>query len=372
MWKRILCCVLAALTLLGCCACGNKGGKETPSEENPIVKPEPQPSKPVDDPEPEPEPDPEPAVIVNPLTGEPLENESLANARPVAVMLNNIHYAMPQHGTSDADMIFEYNVEGSITRMIGFYLDPSKVGTIGSVRSARACFVETVLGMDAIYVHAGGSAEAKRMLRDLKMDHISEGADGVFWRDAERRKTMDIEHTLMTSGERLVKYLDNSSFRREHKEDYSYPITYVEDATPSEGENAAHVKVSFSNYKQGYFDYDTESGLYRICQRFSTRGTVDPYVDGNTGEQVGVTNVIVLRTSVVNSGDSKGHMNIALQGGNAGMFFCGGKAEPITWRKATMNDPFTFYHEDGTPLALQVGHTYVCVIGLNAGLTYEA
>ena len=374
MWKRILCGILASLTLLSCCACGNKeqqAPKEKPYSNavdpkpaDPDVKPEPQP-------EPEPEPEPVPDAVVNPLTGEALEDESLVNARPVAVMLNNIHYAMPQHGTSDADMIFEFNVEGSITRMVAFYQDPSKVGTIGSVRSARACFIETIMGMDAIYVHAGGSAEAKRMLRELNVDHISESAGEVFWRDAERRKTMAIEHTLMTSGERILNYIDKSSFRREHNEDYSYPITYVENATPAGGEAAEHVVVKFSGYKQGYFDYNAETGLYQISQRYSTLGTVDPYMDGNTGEQVAVTNLIVLRTTVANSGDSKGHMNIDLKGGNVGMFFCGGKAEPITWKKATTNDPFTFYHEDGTPLELQVGHTYVCVIGLNADLTYE-
>ncbi len=371
MWKRLLCGLLACLVLLSCAACGGKGGETTPPEDTPIVKPDPQKTEEPTNPQPNPEPEPEPDVIVNPLTGEPLEDEALAGARPVAVMLNDIHYAMPQHGTSDADMIFEYNVEGGITRMIAFYQDPSKVGTIGSVRSARACFVETVLGMDAIYVHAGGSAEALRMLRNLNMDHITEGAGGVYWRDAERRKTMDIEHTLMTSGENIVQYLDSSSFRREHSDDFSYPITYTEDATPAGGEDASHVIVRFSSYKQGYFDYDPASGLYQISQRFSTLGRIDPYIDGNTGEQVGVTNLLVLRTTVVNSGDSKGHMNIDLQGGNDGMFFCGGKAEPITWRKATMNDPFTFYHADGTPLALQVGHTYVCVIDVNADLTYS-
>ena len=368
MWKRLLCCLLSIMILLSCAACGKKGGETTPPEDDPIVEPDPQP---IDEPD-DPEPDPEPVVVItNPLTGEPLENEDLVNARPVAVMLNNIHYAMPQHGTSDADMIFEYNVEGAITRMVALYQDPSKVGTIGSVRSARACFIETILGMDAIYVHAGGSAEAKRMLRELSVDHISEGASEVFWRDAERRKTMAIEHTLMTSGENILNYIDKSSFRRDHNEDYVYPITYVENATPANGEDASHVVVHFSHYKVGYFDYDPETGLYMISQYFNTLGTVDPYIDGNTKEQTGVPNLLVLRTNVANSGDSKGHMNITVNGSNSGVYFCGGKAEPITWHKDDRYEPFTFYHADGTPLSLQVGHTYVCVIDVNAKLTYN-
>lgn len=364
MWKRLVCCVLAALTLLSCCSCGKK--KEQPAEEPPVKH-----EIPIPQPQPQPEPEPKPVVPVNPLTGEPVVDETLVDQRPVAVMLNNIHYAMPQHGVADADMIFEFNVEGAITRMVAFYQDISKIGTIGSVRSARACFIETIMGMDAIYVHAGGSAEAKRMLRDLNVDHISEGAEGVYWRDAERRKTMAIEHTLMTSGENILHYLDNSSFRRVHKEGFSYPMTYVENAAPADGEDAAHVVVHFSRYKVGYFDFDAATGLYMISQYFNTLDTVDPYIDGNTGEQVGVPNLLVLRTAVANSGDAKGHMNIDVKGENSGVFFCGGKAEPITWRKAGTNDPFTYYHMDGTPLSLQVGHTYVCVIDVNAELSYN-
>ena len=358
MWKRLLCCVLTVLTLLSCFGCGGKK-EEVPVEEEPVETVEP-----------EPEPEPEPAGPVNPLTGEPLEDEALVNRRPVAVMLNDIHYAMPQHGVADADMIFEFNVEGGITRMVGFYQDPSEIGVIGSVRSARACFIETVMGLDAIYFHAGASQEARGMFRSLNMDHI-DGSSSVFWRDAERRKTMAIEHTLMTSGEAIAAYLDKSSFRRDHQEDYSYPMTYVEDATPVNGEEAAHVSVHFSRYKVDIFDYDPDSGLYMINQYFNTKGTVDPYIDGNTDKQVGVPNLLVLRTTVVNSGDSSGHMNIDLKGGNDGVYFCGGKAEPITWQKEGTYDPFAFYHKDGTPLSLQVGHTYVCVIDVNAELTYN-
>lgn len=347
--KRYFAFLLALLMLLSCTACGAK--KEEPPEE-PVIE------------EPVPEPEPEPEPVCNPLTGEPLANEDAVNNRPVAVMLNNIHVAMPQHGVSQADMIFEYNVEGGITRMVGFYQDVSQVGTIGSVRSARACFVETVLGMDAIYAHAGGSTEAINMIYQLGISDI-DSVDSVFWRDAERRKTMAYEHTYMTSGENLANYIASSGMRTKHNDDYSYPITYVEDATPAGGSDATHVEARFSNYKTGVFDYDPASRLYMISQYGG------PYIDGNTGEQVGVTNLLVLHTTVYNSGDSSGHMVIDLQGSGNGTFFCGGKATDITWHKESISDPFTYTLSDGTPLSLGVGHTYVCVIANDATLSYN-
>ena len=303
-------------------------------------------------------------VYVNPLTGEEIDDPALINRRPVAVMLNNHYEAMPQHGVSQADMIFEYNVEGGITRMIGFFFDPSKVGVIGSIRSARACFVETALGMDAIYFHCGGSQEAYDMMANLGMDHINDNGN-VYYRDYARYETRAWEHTLMTTGDSIANFLDSSGFRRDHYADYTYPIQYVEDGTPKNGETADHVYVAFSNYKTGEFDYDADTGLYMINQYGA------PYIDGNTYEQVGVTNLLVLRTTVYNSGDSKGHMVIDLQGSDGGMYFCGGKCEEITWEKDSMYYPFTYYHADGTPLDLQVGHTYVCVIAHDAGLSYE-
>lgn len=375
MWKKILCLLLALLMLLSCAACGSKTpdppqNENNENSENQEVTPEPLPpenTEPDDNTEnaenaENTEPDPEPTAI-NYLTGEPLEDPALVTRRPVAVMLNDIHVAMPQHGQSEADMIFEYNVEGGITRMVAFYLDPSKVGTIGSVRSARACFVETVYGMDAIYVHAGGSPEAVQMISSYGITDLNEGCS-IFWRDSERRKTMAYEHTLMTSGENIANYLEKTGKRTELRDGFSYPVTFVEDATPVNGETAARVEAVFSNYKSTTFTYDEASGLYRIGQ-FNKA-----YVDGNTGEQVTTTNVLVLRTSVVNSGDDKGRMNIDLRGSGQGVFFCGGKAEPITWAKEGPKSPFTYYHADGTPLSLQVGHTYVCVIAKSATLSY--
>ena len=346
--KKAICCIMSLFLLLTLISCGQK--QTDPEPEDPI--------EPIVEPEPEPEP------VLNPLTGLPLKNEKNVNNRPVAVMLNNIHYAMPQHGVSRADMIFEFNVEGGITRMVGFYQDVSQVGTIGSVRSARPCFVETVLGMDAIYAHAGGSSEALNMIYRLGINEMDTTPD-VFWRDAKRAETMDYEHTLMTSGENLAGYIKEQGWRTQHEADYEYPITYVEDATPADGTPANHVSVRFSNYKTGTFDYDASAHKYKIGQYDA------PYIDGNTGQQVAVTNLLVLRTTVYCSGDKKGHMVIDLQGSGSGTFFCGGKATDITWQKENMSDPFTYYHTDGTPLSLGVGHTYVCVVANDAAVNVE-
>ncbi len=341
--KKILALLLASLMTLSCISCVAK--------------------------EDVPEPEPEPAVVeepavINPLTGEELENPDAVNNRPIAVMINNIEQAMPTHGLSNADILYEYNVEGGITRIMAVFQDVSKVGTIGSVRSARRCFVETALGLDAIYAHAGGSKEALGMISSLGMDDISENSTS-YWRDSERAKTMSYEHTLMTNGEKITNYITDHDFRLQHEDGYTYPITYVENATPKDGIDASNISVRFSSYKTGTFTYDSASNKYLVGQYGGS------FIDGNSGEQLGVTNVLVLRTSVACSGDYKGHMNIDLQGSGSGTFICGGKAVDIKWTKENMSDPFTYTLTDGTPLELNVGTSYVCIIANDASLTIE-
>ena len=90
--------------------------------------------------------------------------------------------------------------------MLAVYQTLDGVGTLGSIRSSRPYYIELALGHDALYVHAGGSPEAYQDLKSWKVNNI-DGVNGsasqsaVFWRDQERRKTMDYEHTLVTSGE---------------------------------------------------------------------------------------------------------------------------------------------------------------------------
>lgn len=47
--------------------------------------------------------------------------EPYDGSRPYAVMINNIQVAMPQCGTSKADIIYEVLAEGGITRMMAIF-----------------------------------------------------------------------------------------------------------------------------------------------------------------------------------------------------------------------------------------------------------
>ena len=57
----------------------------------------------------------------------------------------------------------------------------------------------------------------------------------------------------MTSGEKILKYLENGKYRTEHKDGYSYTQAFAEDGTPVSGNAAERFKLYYTNYKTAHF-----------------------------------------------------------------------------------------------------------------------
>ena len=315
-------------------------------------------------------PDPEP-VFTNPLTGEQTPTDRSAD-RPVAIMLNNLKKALPQLGISQADLIYELPAEGGITRMMAVFQSLDGVGNLGSVRSARPYYVELAAGLDAIYIHAGGSDGAYATIKKLSVSNI-DGVNGpyggtMFWRDAARRKNAGYEHSLLTSTERVQALLSGalSKMRQTHEAGYVLPLTFTADATPTAGASANTITLRWSNYKTGVFRYDAATDTY-LVEEYGA-----PYMDGNTNTQVAVTNVLIIHTAVKDiPGDKDGRKDILLTGSGTGYFACGGKYIPIRWEKASGSAPLCYYTADGQPLSLGVGASYINVADPSYSLTFE-
>ena len=189
---KALCIALAFLLLLAPLSACTK-----PSPPAPVTPPEEvfEPAPPEEPPEDEiaESPNPIPEGPVNPLTGlaDGLSEEAAAR-RPAAVMINNLKQAIPQLGISKADIIYEMMAEGRIYRMLAVFQDPSRVGRIGSVRSARPYFVDMAENHNAVFFHIGASVPGYEALRSrknvLSFDGIVDGKAEIYYRDAERKK----------------------------------------------------------------------------------------------------------------------------------------------------------------------------------------
>jgi len=373
---RSLAALLALVLAVTLCSCGKQeapassGAASSMPDEPSVstmapVEPEPEP-----EPEPIPEPEPEPALpYVNPLTGEGCETDIGAN-RPIAVMLNNHKDAMPQLGVAQADIIYEMVAEGGITRMMGLFQTMEGVGNIGTVRSARDYYVSLAYGHDAIFLHAGGSPMAYEVIKSwgiTALDCVNGPYEGtLYWRDKDRRKNAGLEHSVLTSGDTVQELLP--TYKRvtmTHRDGFVEPLYFLDKDERITGEDVTSLEIKFSNYKTGRFTYDSESGLYQVSQHGK------PYVDGATGEQVAVKNVLVLYTDVAAiKGDDKGRQSLRTTGTGEGILLCDGVQQTIQWAKKDHKSPMTFSTPDGsTPVKLGVGPSYINIVDTGTQVT---
>jgi hypothetical protein len=284
-------------------------------------------------------------------------------------MINNISIAQPQLGISKADMIYEILVEGGITRMMAVFQDVSNAGEIGSVRSARPYFVNIAYGLEAVYIHAGGSPDAYAALKSTGITHL-DGVNGkkqdIFYRDKNRQKTMGYEHSLVTTSDLIGKWLPEYDITLVHGGSFKNGLTFTDNAVPENGNAAASVTVHFSSSKKTEFTYSETDSLYNIAQYGKA------YADGNDGTKITVKNILVLRTRInVISGDEAGRIDVDTVGNGSGTFVCGGKYEDIKWSRKNNGSQFVFTKGDGTPLELGRGKTYVCIVGMKDSVEYK-
>jgi hypothetical protein len=357
MMNKLTPLLLALLMLLA--ACGKKPADPAISAEPPSVN-TPEATE-------RPSPTPEPEPITNPLTGETISREIDAY-RPYAVMLNNISVALPQCGISKADILYEVLAEGEITRFEAIFSDLNGVGAIGSMRSSRPYYIELALSYDAIYVHAGGSEQAYSDISAKGVDNI-DGVRGaysseIFYRDPSRQ-AHGIEHSLFTSSDKILEYTAKLGYEPEHADAFDYGLSFTE--TPELGAAAApaaSVNVSFAGLKNTRFSYRADTGCYTGSQ-YDTALT-----DGTTSEAVQFKNLLVLfsDSKVL---DSYGRRSFDLDGTGTGYFICGGRSVPVKWSRAGTGAPFTYTREDGAPLELGIGKSYIGIVPTGSAITME-
>ena len=266
-----------------------------------------------------------------------------------------------QGGLSQADIVYEMQVE-SITRNMFLFMDTDELNNVFPIRSARSYFVSAALSYDAIFAHCGKSGEGLEFADTMLVNYtdaddieVHEGSCGFRQYDAPYFGAV---HSMTTTGERLQDLFAQYGTRTTHRTDgYDYGLHFTEDAAPVNGEAAGSIHIVFPTNKITDFSYDAEKGGYTSTQWNSA------YTDGNTGESVVFENVLVLYSPTSTGIDEKNHSAIyTYDYQDAGYFFNGGYAEPITWSRGSVNEPFRYYTSDGSELQLGVGKTYIAFV----------
>ncbi len=293
------------------------------------------------------------------LTGKNDIASDMVGLRPYAVSVNNILDCWPQYGLSQADIIYEMETEGGITRMMALFMDTREVPLIGSVRSLRDQFMEAVFPLNPIIVHIGTSyiadkAVAENNFRTLDGGYLTQ----AIYVDRARMATYATEHCKFTSGQLIDETLPAAKIKRELTTNVTSAFNFVpegETTVPTTGDATA-VKYSFSSYGDGDFRYDEATGKYLKWQY--GRQQVDA---GNDSVQLAFDNVFVIFAPISQiDGTVLVHVDYT-QGGDA-YYFSQGKYEKCTLTKGDYSNNFVFTTESGEELQVNTGNTHVGVV----------
>jgi hypothetical protein len=322
---------------------------------------------------------------VNPLTGEKVTSWELVTRRPLAVKVENDPRARPQSGIVDADLVYEQLVEGGVTRFICIYLSRDSQA-IGPTRSARPSDIDIVYFLDPLLICSGGSTAVISMVQASGLLYITEDATH-FWRERSRRAP----HNLYTSTALLRQFLAESGDAFDRPPDAGLHFA-TENSAATQGEAGAgggepentggtgseSVMVSEATaldiaYKAAIcaasYRYDPSSRAYLHFIQGS------PHTDGSTGRQVAPRNVIVQYVAVTDSGlrDGTGASvpEYRVTGSGKCLVFTGGKVYHGTWRKDNRKSPTVFTDENGKPILLNPGQTWIHLINEEIAVTYQ-
>lgn len=362
--KRLIALTLTLALLL--CGCGGKKTTSAPAATTPVAETTAA-AEATTEPTTEPTTAPtEPVIYRNPLNGELLD--APFTDRIFANTVSNMQENLPHVGVTQADILIETFVnKNNIIRCLALFSDIESVDAIGSTRSTRPIFNQLAQHYDLVLSHAGGSDQALEDARNRGIDNFNIDAwevasAGTSYRDTEYKRSY--ENTLFGVGSGIKAYAESKGMAMNLDRDYG--LNFTEDGTPVDGEDAAKISLTFT-YGQAKKDtvmvYDEATGKYVFNQYGKEMR------DQITDEVESFRNVIIMNADISTTGI---YFIADFSAGGSGYFACGGKLIPITWTCDGDNEPFRFFTEDGQPLELGVGNSYIAICTPESPVTWEA
>ncbi len=226
---------------------------------------------------------------VNPLTGLEYPNEEVKSRRNLIVKISNYPpIVRPQTGVNLADLVYEYETEGGVTRFAAIFRTnaPTKVG---SVRSARLIDLELVQMYSALLAYSGTSAPIQQLIMSadwvyqsfspLKGDNCE---DAGFCRFP--REDLPLEHTLFLD----TNLLWAKATRREVNTGYKARGFAFSPTPDPDGQPAVDAFIDWYGQTDARWQYDAATGRYL---RY-TDGVA--HMDAGDGQQLWADNLIII------------------------------------------------------------------------------
>lgn len=335
------------------------------------------------------------AADINPLTGLPVDDPTVLNRRPIIVKISNSPALVrPQAGIGQADIAFEHYTEVGITRFSGVFYSqaPERVGSIRSARlidyeltpmySGLLAFAGASIGVDkriygseAIISQLCAPREDKDQCRaeaDIvgpagfvpPSDFVDRAYKGVlygrpiFFRD----ESIVAPHNLFVNLRELWARAeqDGNNDRPDLRGIAFHPVPQ---GGPATGGIYAQIRYRTTLVE---WHYDPQTARYYR----SSDG--QPHYDANTEEQISAANVIIVYaghylTDIVESEYNDvihWSQQITVWPEGDAVILRDGLRYDGRWLRPTRPDLMTFVTDDGEPIYLKPGNTWVQLMPL--------
>lgn len=295
---------------------------------------------------------------INPLTGLPAGPAMLAH-RPLIVQISNAPpIVRPQAGIGAADVLFEYEVEGGLTRFSGVFLSQLPERT-GSIRSARLIDDQLIPMFSAVFAYSGASEGVTAVL--TQADYAARTFSNMqldapwFWRDL----SVEPPHNLFFNAAALI-----SGFPAESAGPADLGGWAFRAEPPPNASGAAATAIIDYPATTAAWQYDAASGLYAR----SSDGLA--HTDALTGAPLTAANVLLLYaphtlSDIVESewqGQPIYGLEIDLMAGGEALLLRDGQAFAARWSRPERDGLFRLFTPEGGVLPFKPGVTFVQVV----------
>ena len=311
---------------------------------------------------PVPTPTPEPRSATS---GEWLTDVPNPTYQPVMISIENAEGCRPQIGLNQADIIYEFPVEYSVTRFQAIFNDEYPPFA-GPVRSSRYYFMRLQQEWNTMYVHRGyGGLPYSRKWVGIHVEPWLMDTGDMFWNLPGRKKV----HSLMVNVGDVVGtwYPGNIAVPYERWRFSDEPDTSSGKAFTSVALNFFYRRTKEKNWIT--FNYMPETNTlnrYQDGRIFRTlRVTAQEGRPARTAkrerEDFFCQNLVVQYTSWSTLDDEKGHRVTELNGEGKCDYFINGKHLTGYWSRLSYADKTQYYLDSGDKLVLAPGRTWICV-----------
>lgn len=302
------------------------------------------------------------ATAYCPLTDTPAPGNVVPQRPALAIKVDNYSLgptpaeARPQSGLNAADVIFEEQVEGSITRYAAVFQCRQAAGLVGPVRSARWTDIQMLSELGRpLLVHVGGIDPVINLIDQSSLVNIDLGANPQLETHPPGRYA---PYDTYTSTQQVW---------NQEKQDTTAPQPIFTFASQvPKGVAVSQIHLDWSGTSDIYWKWNaaTNTWLRFYNVGYGSAPDVQPDLLAN-GDQNQAQNVIVQQVSITygpwvenSDGGLEAESHIL---NNAGKLyvFRNGKMITGTWRAGPAGTPTEFLDKNGHVIPLQPGRTWI-------------